>query len=109
MPGTDIEFPCQKLKELPNLSASFEAMVTIPNSNPQFLAMMWTFFAVFCHATLVGALGVFWVIIHHLYVTRYHSTHEGVQRFTIPSYLVLSIYAVGILITILHELAVDYL
>lgn len=77
---------------------------------PQFLFLMWVF-AVFVNATVGGILGVVWVVLRHCYVTRYHATGEKakVTVFTIPAYMILSFYSVGILFTVLRGAVVDYL
>lgn len=86
----------------------FRAHANNAEQYPQFVALMWVF-SVFVNANLGGALGVLWVILRHLYVSRYHKTAEKVQMFTIPAYMILSFYSMGTIITIVRAAVVQYL
>lgn len=86
----------------------FRAHANCVEQYPQFLALMWVF-AIFVNSLVAGCLGVVWVILRNLYVSRYHTTSERVEMFTIPAYLVLTFYGVGILITVLRSSVKEYL
>jgi glutathione S-transferase len=86
----------------------FRAHANNAEQSPQFLALMWVF-AFFVNGIVAGGLGVLWVLLRNLYVTRYHTTSENVQMFTIPAYMILSFYAVGIFISVVHSSVIEYL
>lgn len=86
----------------------FRAHANNAEQYPQFLALMWVF-AFFVNAIAAGCLGVAWVVLRNLYVTRYHTTSEKIQMFTIPAYLILSFYSAGIFFTVVYSSVKEFL
>jgi uncharacterized MAPEG superfamily protein len=88
----------------------FRAHANNAEQYPQFLALMWVF-GIFVNALVAGGLGVVWVILRNLYVSRYHTTSDlgQIEMFTIPAYMILTVYGLGILITVLHCMVTEYL
>lgn len=74
---------------------------------PQFLALMWVT-AVFVNGLFAGSCGLFWVLMRHLYVSRYHRTSEGLGTYTVPAYLSLSLMSLSILVKISLTFASDF-
>jgi glutathione S-transferase len=86
----------------------FRAHANNAEQYPQFLALMWVF-AVFVNGIVAGCMGVVWLILRNQYVTRYHTTAENLQMFTVPSYFVLIFYSFGIVLIVVYNSVADYL
>ena len=85
---------------------AFRAHCNNAEQYPQFLACMWVF-AVFVNATIAGILGMFWIVMRHLYVTEYHKGGDNITRYTIPAYLCMSIWSLGIVLSIVYGFVRD--
>lgn len=51
----------------------------------------------FVHAKIGAAIGLVWVVLRYWYFCRYRESGKGITNFTIPAYMCLNAYAVGIL------------
>ena len=98
---------------LPNTKGpqEFERIFRAHSNNaeqyPQFLALMWVF-AAYVNADAAGWMGLGWVVCRHLYVSAYHKGNR-VQTYTIPAYLVLSSYSVGIVGVVVWSFIQDFI
>lgn len=91
----------------PEFERVFRAHANNAEQYPQFLALMWVF-AVMVHANLAGLMGMFWIILRHLYVSAYHNG-GAIANYTIPAYLLLFAYSAGIVGVCLWSVAEDYM
>ncbi len=91
----------------PEFERAFRAHNNNAEQYPQFLALMWVT-AVLVNGLFAGSVGLFWVAMRHLYVSRYHRTAEGLTIYTIPAYLCLSGMSLLILSKIVLSFAKDF-
>lgn len=87
--------PVPQTKGPPEFDRVFRAHANNAEQYPQFVALMWVF-AAYVHADAAGAMGLVWIVLRHFYTTAYHKG-DHIQKYTLPAYLILSCYAVGIL------------
>ena len=90
----------------PEFQRAFHAHNNNAEQYPQFLAVMWVT-AVFVDGLCAGSIGLFWVALRHLYVSRYHRTGEGLGRYTVPAYMCINVMCVLILLKITLTYAKD--
>ena len=91
----------------PEFQRAFRAHNNNAEQYPQFLAIMWVT-AVFVDGLFAGSIGLFWITMRHLYVSRYHRTSEGLLTYTIPAYLCLTTMSFSILFKIALSFAYDF-
>ncbi len=91
----------------PEFQRAFQAHNNNAEQYPLFLALMWVT-AVLVNGVFAGAVGLFWVAMRHLYVSRYHQTGEGLGMYTIPAYHCLSAMSLAILLKIALSFAKDF-
>lgn len=98
----EYEVPILQTQGPPEFERVFRAHCNNAEQYPQLLALMWTF-AVFVQKDLAGALGIFWIVMRHMYTKQYHESADNVERYTIPADYVLKFYSIGLIFALLYE------
>ena len=81
----------------PEFERTFRAHQNQIEQSSIFYVLLWSF-SLLVSPTLGGLIGLVWIVLRYLYFCRYRDTGKNIGHFTVPAYMCLNSYVLGLLL-----------